>query len=126
MPRIPHAIAAVQQIYRDNFFPDMNASWRSYPENIGHKNWPGCTRCHDDEHKTTDGKRKSFSAIALNAILSWPRATASNSRKRRYKARPSSIPEMKFRTASNAATAILAVRSQSVFRVLIRTGSGFP
>lgn len=56
--RISRTIAAVQQIYRDNFFPDMNASWRSYPENIGHKNWPGCTRCHDDEHKTADGKKK--------------------------------------------------------------------
>jgi len=56
--RIKPTIAAVQQIYRDNFFPDMNASWKSYPENIGHKNWPGCTRCHDDEHKTIDGKKK--------------------------------------------------------------------
>lgn len=57
-PRIKPTIAAVQQIYRDNFFPNMNASWKSYPENIGHKNWPGCTRCHDDEHKTADGKKK--------------------------------------------------------------------
>jgi len=52
--RIIPAIAAVQQIYRDNFFPDMKASWKAYPENIGHKNWPGCSRCHDDDHKTAD------------------------------------------------------------------------
>jgi nitrate/TMAO reductase-like tetraheme cytochrome c subunit len=57
-PRIKPAITAVQQIYHDNFFPEMNASWRNYPENIGHKNWPGCTRCHDDEHTSTDGKKK--------------------------------------------------------------------
>jgi len=57
-PRIAPAIAAVQEIYRDNFFPDMKASWKSYPENIGHKNWPGCTRCHDDEHKTADNKKR--------------------------------------------------------------------
>lgn len=56
--RITPAIAVVQQIYRDNFFPDMKASWAAYPENIGHKNWPGCARCHDDEHKTVDGKKK--------------------------------------------------------------------
>jgi nitrate/TMAO reductase-like tetraheme cytochrome c subunit len=56
-PRVKPAIAAVQQIYRDNFFPEMRASWKSYPENIGHKNWPGCTRCHDDEHKTADAKK---------------------------------------------------------------------
>lgn len=56
-PQITGAIQAVQQIYRQNFFPEMNAQWRAYPEHIGHKDWPGCVRCHDDQHKSTDGKR---------------------------------------------------------------------
>ena len=56
-PRITPAIEAVQQIYRDNFFPEMNASWDKYPNNIGHKDWAGCFRCHDGNHKTADGKR---------------------------------------------------------------------
>lgn len=56
--RVTPAIEAVQQIYRDNFFPDMKASWKSYPENIGHKNWLGCSRCHDDEHKTADNTKR--------------------------------------------------------------------
>ncbi|HOX58647.1 MAG TPA: NapC/NirT family cytochrome c [Candidatus Paceibacterota bacterium] len=56
-PRIRPAIEAVQQIYRDNFFPEMKASWKTYPDNIGHKDWPGCFRCHDGLHKTADGKR---------------------------------------------------------------------
>ena len=60
-PRIRPTITAVQQIYRDNFFPEMNASWRNYPENIGHKDWPGCTRCHDDQHKSADGRKIVFS-----------------------------------------------------------------
>lgn len=51
------AIKAVQEIYSDNFFPEMKASWQVYPENIGHKEWPGCFRCHDGAHKTADGKR---------------------------------------------------------------------
>jgi nitrate/TMAO reductase-like tetraheme cytochrome c subunit len=51
------AIDAVQQIYRDNFFPEMKASWSKYPNNIGHKDWPGCFRCHDGKHKTPDGNR---------------------------------------------------------------------
>jgi nitrate/TMAO reductase-like tetraheme cytochrome c subunit len=46
----------VQLIYKDNFFPDMKASWKVYPDNIGHKDWPGCFRCHDGLHKTADGK----------------------------------------------------------------------
>lgn len=56
-PRTSHAIAAVQQIYKDNFFPAMKANWSKYPNNIGHKDWPGCFRCHDGEHKTEDNKR---------------------------------------------------------------------
>jgi nitrate/TMAO reductase-like tetraheme cytochrome c subunit len=48
-------VAAVQDIYRQNFFPEMKADWRAYPENIGHKNWPGCFRCHDGTHKTAAG-----------------------------------------------------------------------
>ena len=56
-PRAEPAIAVVQQIYRQNFFPAMKADWRSYPEHIGHKDWPGCVRCHDDNHQTADQSR---------------------------------------------------------------------
>ncbi len=55
--RIRPTIDAVQQIYTNNFFPEMKASWKVYPDNIGHKDWPGCFRCHDGLHKTADGKR---------------------------------------------------------------------
>jgi len=54
--RIQDAIATVQQIYEDNFFPEMKASWASYPDNVGHMIWPGCFRCHDGQHKTDDRK----------------------------------------------------------------------
>ena len=47
MPESSPTIDAVQEIYRDNFFPEMKASWQAYPDNIGHKDWPGCFRCHD-------------------------------------------------------------------------------
>jgi hypothetical protein len=55
--RIRPVIDVVQQIYKDNFFPEMKANWRAYPDNIGHKDWPGCFRCHDSKHVTPDGKR---------------------------------------------------------------------
>lgn len=55
--RVPAATAAVQAIYERNFFPEMKAHWRAYPEHIGHKDWPGCVRCHDDKHQSTDGQR---------------------------------------------------------------------
>lgn len=56
--RIDGVIKVAQQIYSDNFFPEMKADWRAYPDNIGHMNFPGCFRCHDGQHKTADGKRK--------------------------------------------------------------------
>jgi nitrate/TMAO reductase-like tetraheme cytochrome c subunit len=55
--RVRPTIEAVQKIYHDNFFPEMKASWKNYPDNIGHKDWPGCFRCHDGQHKTADGTR---------------------------------------------------------------------
>jgi nitrate/TMAO reductase-like tetraheme cytochrome c subunit len=55
-PHIRDAIATVQDIYKDNFFPEMNVSWKAYPNNLGHMEWPGCFRCHDNQHLTADGK----------------------------------------------------------------------
>jgi hypothetical protein len=49
-------VSEVQQIYRANFFPEMKADWRAYPDNLSHKDFAGCFRCHDGLHKTTDGK----------------------------------------------------------------------
>mgnify|MGYP000165083672 CR=1 FL=1 len=54
---VKETIAAVQRIYQNNFFPEMKASWKAYPNHLGHKDWPGCFRCHDDKHKSADGKK---------------------------------------------------------------------
>lgn len=64
--RIEQATATLQQIYSDNFFPEMNADWSKYPDNIGHMIWPGCFRCHDGNHKTED-KRLTIKANDCNA-----------------------------------------------------------
>jgi nitrate/TMAO reductase-like tetraheme cytochrome c subunit len=74
-PRIEKVIAEVQQIYRDNFFPEMKASWSAYPENIGHKDWMGCFRCHDDSHKSADGKMiiQSSNCNACHTIIAQGR-----------------------------------------------------
>lgn len=56
--RVEQAIQTVQEIYRLNFFPAMKASWKNYPEHVGHKDWPGCFRCHDDQHVSADGQHK--------------------------------------------------------------------
>ncbi len=60
-PEVPAIAAAVQQIYAETIFPERKADWRVYPNNIGHKDWPGCFRCHDDKHKTAAGESVSAS-----------------------------------------------------------------
>jgi hypothetical protein len=52
---VDRAIAGSQDVYRRNVFPTMNVTWGTYPNNIGHTDFPGCFRCHDEEHKTKDG-----------------------------------------------------------------------
>ena len=56
-PEVPATIAEVQRIYANSIFPERKADWRVYPNNIGHKDWPGCFRCHDDKHKTSLGQK---------------------------------------------------------------------
>jgi hypothetical protein len=31
-------------------------TWGTYPNNLGHTDFPGCFRCHDGSHTTADGK----------------------------------------------------------------------
>jgi hypothetical protein len=50
-------VATVTTIYRRNVFPDMNVTFGTYANNIGHIDSPGCFRCHDDSHKATDGRK---------------------------------------------------------------------
>jgi hypothetical protein len=44
------------EIYRRNVFPDLKVAWGTYPNNLGHTDYPGCFRCHDDNHASIDKK----------------------------------------------------------------------
>jgi hypothetical protein len=50
------AVTVTQDLYRRNVFPTMKVSWGTYANNIGHTDFPGCFRCHDENHSTKDGK----------------------------------------------------------------------
>ncbi len=67
--RLRSAVEGVQQIYRLNFFPYMRVSWQAYPDNIGHREWPGCFRCHDGKHVSKDGKVISRNCNACHDFL---------------------------------------------------------
>ena len=53
---IDAAITEIQNGYASNIFPFMKASWKSYPNNLGHMESNGCYRCHNNRHSTTEGK----------------------------------------------------------------------
>jgi nitrate/TMAO reductase-like tetraheme cytochrome c subunit len=55
-PDIQAAGDALVAIYKRNIFPDLKVNWGTYPNNLGHADYPGCFRCHDDNHATADKK----------------------------------------------------------------------
>ena len=53
---VEKAVQNTTAVYRRNVFPEMRVQFGTYPNNIGHMDSPGCFRCHDDNHKTSDGR----------------------------------------------------------------------
>ena len=53
---VQQAVAATTRLYTTNVFPSMKITWGTYQSQMGHSQLTGCFRCHDDEHKTRDGK----------------------------------------------------------------------
>ena len=48
------AVTVLQEIFDRTQFPFMNVTWQSHTNNIGHKDFPGCFRCHDGKHLSAD------------------------------------------------------------------------
>jgi len=53
---IANAGREIADIYNRNVFPDLKVTWGTYPNNLGHTDFPGCFRCHDGSHSTSDKK----------------------------------------------------------------------
>ena len=47
---LDEAIALLQEAYAASVYPEQNSDWNSHPNNVGHKETPGCFRCHDGKH----------------------------------------------------------------------------
>ncbi|NQU86447.1 MAG: NapC/NirT family cytochrome c [Mariniphaga sp.] len=63
------AIEEIKIDYSKNIFPFMKASWKAYPNNIGHMESDGCYRCHNDRHATNTGKVISRDCNLCHNIL---------------------------------------------------------
>lgn len=53
---IEQAVDMLLAIYNDSVFREQQADWTTHPNNIGHKDWPGCFRCHDGQHVNAEGE----------------------------------------------------------------------
>jgi hypothetical protein len=67
--KVDRAVAGVQKVYADNVFPSMNITWTTYPNHLGHENFPGCFRCHDEELATKDGETISQDCGMCHSLL---------------------------------------------------------
>jgi nitrate/TMAO reductase-like tetraheme cytochrome c subunit len=53
---IQHAAQSILAVYNRNVFPELNVQWGTYPNNLGHTEFPGCFRCHDGSHTEAGGQ----------------------------------------------------------------------
>lgn len=66
---VAQTIAVLQEIYQQNFFPEMKVAWRQYPEHVGHSEFIGCFRCHGSELETEEGETISKDCNLCHSIL---------------------------------------------------------
>ena len=67
--QIGKSAQAVLALWQRNVFPDMKIEWGTYIENIGHTNFPGCFRCHDESHETKEGQKIAQDCNSCHSLL---------------------------------------------------------
>lgn len=67
--KVEDAAKTLVAIYERNVFPSMNVTWGTYPNNIGHMDYPGCFRCHDGNHTAKNGKTLSNDCSLCHNLL---------------------------------------------------------
>jgi hypothetical protein len=53
---IDQAEALAEELITRLVFEEPGVSWQDFPNNGGHKDFPGCFRCHDGKHLSADGE----------------------------------------------------------------------
>lgn len=56
-PQVKAAVDYLKTLYQAMVYPTQDLSWNTHPDNIGHKDWPGCFRCHDGKHFAEDNQQ---------------------------------------------------------------------
>ncbi|MFN2148845.1 MAG: NapC/NirT family cytochrome c [Anaerolineales bacterium] len=53
---VDQAVQVLQQSYEASVHPEQKSDWNSHPSNVGHKDTPGCFRCHDGKHLDSEAQ----------------------------------------------------------------------
>ena len=53
---IAAVVDTLGELYDQMVFREQKIDWATYPDNLGHKDDPGCFRCHDGKHLTPSGE----------------------------------------------------------------------
>jgi hypothetical protein len=66
---IDKAINGIQEEFKKNVFPEMGVKWSAYQNNIGHLEFVGCFRCHNDRHQEKSGRVISRNCNLCHSIV---------------------------------------------------------
>ena len=72
---IQRAGRQVAEIYGRNVFPDLNVTWGTYKNNLGHTTSPGCFRCHDDQHTAANGRTITQDCASCHEVVAMEEAS---------------------------------------------------
>jgi nitrate/TMAO reductase-like tetraheme cytochrome c subunit len=71
---VENSARGVLAIFKRNIFPEMKVTWGAYPNNLGHNDFPGCFRCHDDQHAAAGGRKITQDCNTCHNLLAMEEA----------------------------------------------------
>jgi hypothetical protein len=67
--KVAKAARGIYQAWSENVFPEMNITWRTYDNKLGHSSERGCFRCHNKELVSLEGRVISSNCNLCHAVL---------------------------------------------------------
>jgi nitrate/TMAO reductase-like tetraheme cytochrome c subunit len=65
---VQNAVVAMKDIFNTTVFPNMQVGWQTHPNNVGHREFPGCFRCHDGKHTSPEGQTVRLECNVCHSI----------------------------------------------------------
>jgi len=65
---VQNAVQRIKEIFTVTVFPNLGVGWQTHPDNAGHREFPGCFRCHDGKHTSPEGKTVRLECNVCHSI----------------------------------------------------------